>query len=563
MKIGCITVAGVTERNDPALRCPLHALFPMIDAAPPPGDSSPTAPPPKVDYVALAPGHRVGRYEILAILGQGGFGITYRARDTQLDREVALKEYLPAALAVRQDGASVLPRSTEVAEDFGWGRARFIEEGRTLATLHEAPSIVQVFDFLEENGTAYIVMELLRGETLEERIKAEGPLSPAELDAILWPLLEGLRQVHEIGFLHRDIKPANVLLGEGNRPTLIDFGASRAAMADRTQVMTAIFTPGYAAPEQFTSARQGPWTDIYGLAATLYHAITGKAPPNAFDRLMEDACEPLGSLQPTGFTRGLLSGLDGGLSVHAEERPQSIAAWRMLLEEAAADGETTVVMAAPPTPPPTPPTLPTPPTPPTPPTALAIGPRTGGHGKWIALAVAVILLVAGGVYYAMAPRSAAVTATAPPAPVSTPAETTDAAAAPPAAPAIQATTPVQPPPEAAPPSAEAEEAALHLGTVERQRLQMALTALGFDTRGSDGAFGPRSREMITAWQQARSRPATGYLTAAESQALLREAQPALLRLDEEKRRAPRVVPSVPVARQPASPSLPGSRTDFP
>src|SRR6476660_175338 len=154
-----------------------------------------------VDFVALQVGQTIGRYEILSVLGQGGFGITYRARDTQLDREVALKEYLPVALAVRQDGASVLPRSTEVAEDFGWGRERFIEEGRTLATLHEAPSIVQVFDFLEENGTAYIVMELLRGETLDERIKAEGPLSPPELDAILWPLLEGLRQVHEIGFL--------------------------------------------------------------------------------------------------------------------------------------------------------------------------------------------------------------------------------------------------------------------------------------------------------------------------------------------------------------------------
>ena len=320
----------------------------MTAADPSPVDGPDEASPTRVDYVALAPGRSVGRYEIVGVLGQGGFGITYRARDTQLDREVALKEYLPVALAVRQDGASVLPRSTEVAEDFGWGRERFIEEGRTLATLHEAPSIVQVFDFLEENGTAYIVMELLRGETLDERIKAEGPLSPAELDAILWPLLEGLRQVHEIGFLHRDIKPANVLLGDENRPTLIDFGASRAAMADRTVAMTAIFTPGYAAPEQFSAAKQGPWTDIYGLAATLYHAITGKAPPNAFDRLMDDAYEPLGTLQPAGFARGLLAGLDAGLAVHAEERPQTIAAWRALLGEAATVSETTVVMASPP-----------------------------------------------------------------------------------------------------------------------------------------------------------------------------------------------------------------------
>jgi peptidoglycan hydrolase-like protein with peptidoglycan-binding domain len=123
----------------------------------------------RVDHVALAPGSRVGRYEIETTLGQGSFGITCRARDTQLDRLVAIKEYLPAGLAIRQDGATVLPRSTEVAEDFDWGRQRFVEEGRTLAGLHAVPSIVQVFDFIEENGTAYMVMALVQGETLERR----------------------------------------------------------------------------------------------------------------------------------------------------------------------------------------------------------------------------------------------------------------------------------------------------------------------------------------------------------------------------------------------------------
>ncbi|HZB54728.1 MAG TPA: serine/threonine-protein kinase, partial [Reyranella sp.] len=223
--------------------------------------------------MALPAGALIGRYQVASVLGQGGFGITYLARDTQLGRDVAVKEYLPAALAVRPDGNSVLPRSTEVADDFGWGRGRFIEEGRTLANLHEAPSIVKVFDFLEANGTAYIVMELLRGRTLESRIKVEGPLPPAGLQAILNPLLAGLQKVHDTGFLHRDIKPANIMLGADGSPTLIDFGAARAAMADRTRTMTAIFTPGYAAPEQFTSAKQGPWTDIYGLSATLHYAI--------------------------------------------------------------------------------------------------------------------------------------------------------------------------------------------------------------------------------------------------------------------------------------------------
>ena len=146
--------------------------------------SSPAEAPPGVDYVALPAGAMVGRYQILSILGHGGFGITYLAHDTQLDRDVAIKEYLPAALAVRQDGSSVLPRSTEVADDFGWGRGRFIEEGRTLANLHEAPAIVKVFDFLEANGTAYIVMELAPGETLESRLKGTGKLAPADVDRI-------------------------------------------------------------------------------------------------------------------------------------------------------------------------------------------------------------------------------------------------------------------------------------------------------------------------------------------------------------------------------------------
>ena len=254
-----------------------------------------------VDLLSLAPGRMIGRYEIVAVLGQGGFGITYRARDAQLGREVAIKEYLPLALAVRQDGTTVLPRSTTAAQDFAWGRDRFVAEGRTLASLQNAPGIVRVFDFLEANGTAYIVMQLLQGETLESRLKQAGRLAPAAIERILWPLLDGLEQVHNAGFLHRDIKPANILLDAAGNPTLIDFGASRAAMAGRSTALTAIFTPGYAAAEQMTSAKQGPWTDIYGLSATLYHAITGSAPPSAFDRMLDDDVPAAGQEAPSGF----------------------------------------------------------------------------------------------------------------------------------------------------------------------------------------------------------------------------------------------------------------------
>src|SRR5215475_499073 len=122
------------------------------------------------DLIALRAGQMVGRYRVAAVLGRGGFGITYRAVDGELGRDVALKEYLPAALAVRQDGTTVVPRSTSAAQDYAWGRERFVAEGRTLAALHRVPGIVLVHDFLEANGTAYLVMELLGGRTLQDRV---------------------------------------------------------------------------------------------------------------------------------------------------------------------------------------------------------------------------------------------------------------------------------------------------------------------------------------------------------------------------------------------------------
>ncbi len=437
-----------------------------------------------VDYVALAPGQSVGRYKIIATLGQGGFGITYLARDTQLDREVALKEYLPPALAVRLDGASVLPRSTEAADDFSWGRERFVAEGRTLASLHEAPAVVKVFDFVEANGTAYMVMELLRGETLERRVGESGPLSARQVDMLLPSLLDGLQVIHDAGFLHRDIKPGNILINDSGLPTLIDFGAARFAIAARTSTMTAIFTPGYAAPEQFTSAKQGPWTDIYGLSATLYHAITGKAPPNAFDRLLEDTYEPLAHLKPPGFRAGTLVGVDAGLEVRFDNRPQSIAHWRSTLGSKLIEGDATVEM-------PPPPASAERPAPPVASSAFTSFPWPNRRSMAILTALGVLILLVGG-YFLVAPTISP----------------SQAVFLPNDGPSLLA--------------AQEAEAALHLSGPDRQRVQMALTALGFDTRGSDGNLGPRSREMIAAWQKARGHAPTGYLTASLLPALLRE-----------------------------------------
>jgi serine/threonine protein kinase/peptidoglycan hydrolase-like protein with peptidoglycan-binding domain len=279
----------------------------------------------------LAAGTLLRSYQLISVLGQGGFGVTYLARDTKLDREVAIKEYLPTSLALREDGTMVLPRSLDLAEEFAWGRERFLDEARTLAKLEGAPSIVRVIDFLEANGTAYTVMALIRGETLDRRLRQDGTLSPPAVERLLFPLLDGLERVHEIGFLHRDIKPANIVLDRDGAPTLIDFGAARAAMAGRTGPMTAIFTPGYAAAEQFASASQGPWTDIYGLSATLYHAITGRAPPSAFDRVLDDAYVPLSRLHPPGYAPELLAGIDAGLALRSNNRPRNVTVWRPML----------------------------------------------------------------------------------------------------------------------------------------------------------------------------------------------------------------------------------------
>jgi hypothetical protein len=293
----------------------------------------------------LIAGTRLQAYELVSVLGQGGFGVTYLARDGQLGRQVAIKEYLPASLAIREANTTVVPRSRDVAEAFATGRDRFIDEARTLAKFGSVPSIVPVYDFLEANGTAYMVMAFAEGETLAHRLRDGGRLSPRDVDNLLLPLMDGLAHVHSAGFVHRDIKPDNIILDVQGRPTLIDFGASRTPIAGRTGAMTAIFTPGYAAVEQFTSGKQGPWTDIYGLSATLYHAISGSAPPSAFDRMLDDEFAPLSKLRPQAFSAALLSAIDAGLAVRPGDRPQSIEAWRQLVSKAGTQSGNTMVMS--------------------------------------------------------------------------------------------------------------------------------------------------------------------------------------------------------------------------
>jgi serine/threonine protein kinase len=579
----------------------------------------------------LPPGTRLRNYELISVLGQGAFGITYLARDTLLGRELAIKEYLPTSLALREGGTTVVPRSTQLAEDFVWGRERFLDEARTLVTLESVPAVVRVYDYLEANGTAYMVMALARGETLEQRLRREGSLPAPIVERLLHRLLEGLEQVHTTGFLHRDIKPANIILDAKNNPTLIDFGASRASMAGRTTAMTAVFTPRYAAAEQHTSDEQGPWTDIYGLSVTLYCAVAGRPPPSAVERILNDRYQPLTELKPAGFPHEMLRGIDSGLAVRAADRPQSIAAWRAnFASNQEWPSDATVVDRR----------IRRTPEPPVPlpaaaelsgsaPSSAALSGVTGR--KRVALyaggATAAIVLAAG--YFMFVSQTGQ--------PEAQPQVDTEVAARHQSQDAADAEAKRQA--EAALAKAQAErqqaeaearqkaeaeakqraeaeakrkadaeakqkadaeakqkadaeakqkadaeakqkadaeaqqkadaeakqkadaeakqkaddeakqradadakqkaeaaadavarkaaaettETALRLTSVDRQRLQVALTVLGFDTRGSDGVFGPRSREMIASWQRARSQPDTGFLSAAQPEALLREA----------------------------------------
>jgi len=287
---------------------------------------------------ALPEGYEFEGYRIERVLGAGGFGITYLATDTEFGRAVALKEYLPSGFAGRVDGTTVRPLGPDMREAFDWGLASFREEGATLAEFHHQ-NIVPVFRLFEAHRTAYLAMRYVEGESLEELLGWR-PFGESEVRAVLDPLLDGLEQVHEAGFLHRDIKPANIVLDKKGAPVLIDFGAARQALGDRTMSHTAIVSAGYSPPEQYGSrGRRGPATDIYALAATLYRCVAGRRPPDATDRLLGDATlEPAAKLGAGRYSRELLNAIDAGLVLDADKRPQSVKAFRALVRRRAGRG---------------------------------------------------------------------------------------------------------------------------------------------------------------------------------------------------------------------------------
>ncbi len=284
---------------------------------------------------ALAAGHLLHWYRIERVLGRGGFGITYLATDTNLDRPVAIKEFLPVELAVRERDASVHPHAEDKEQEYRLGLERFIREAKTLARF-EHPAIVRVYSVFEANNTACMVMRYERGQTLQEALQGQRALDPERLLELLLPLLDGLELIHGQGFIHRDIKPANLFLREEGGPLLIDFGSARQALGRETRTLTAMVSPGYAPFEQYhgKAEQQGPWTDLYGLAATAYRALLGNAPVEALVRsegLLNAGSDPYVPAVEAGtgrFPEPLLAAIDHALAFLPENRPQSVEQWR-------------------------------------------------------------------------------------------------------------------------------------------------------------------------------------------------------------------------------------------
>lgn len=293
----------------------------------------------------LDTGTRIDCYEIGQVLGVGGFGVTYKGYDHTLSCDVAIKEYLPSGVALRTgDGITVAPKSDQDQDFYSYGLDRFLEEARILAKFREH-SIVRVTRFLEGNGTAYLVMDYEQGQPLNTYLKSNGPISEQQILSILVPLLAGLQEVHNKGYLHRDIKPSNIYLRQDGSPVLLDFGAARQSMGSRTQAVTSMVTPGYAPIEQYnTTGKQGPWTDFYGLGATLYRCISGDSPVGAPDRVMALQAgdpDPLKMAKAVGngrYSDQLLEITDWMLRTNIADRPQSVAEIREYLPQVEGSG---------------------------------------------------------------------------------------------------------------------------------------------------------------------------------------------------------------------------------
>ena len=278
---------------------------------------------------ALPQGHRIEEYELERVLRAGDFDMTYLASDRNLNAKVVLKEYLPSEIVRRTADNSVAPQEDTFREDFEWGMEQFLDQARTLAQFQH-PNIVRVHRSFAAQGTAYMAMEYVKGETLAEVLARRMTLSESALRDMLQRLLAGLAVVHEANLLHGDINPENIVLrNEGDSPVLLDFGAARQAIGARIRPGTPVVTPGYAPPEQYSAqGDQGPWTDLYALGGVCYRALTGQTPADATDQSRQDPLTLLRRLCGDHVSAATLDAIGWALRVDAPGRPQDVAAWR-------------------------------------------------------------------------------------------------------------------------------------------------------------------------------------------------------------------------------------------
>ena len=481
---------------------------------------------------ALPAGTRLGEYEVVDVLGAGGFGLTYRAWDTALEKYVAIKEYLPRDFATRTNTRTVVPTSQADRADYEWGLTRFLDEARTLARF-DHPHINKVHRFFEAHGTAYLVLEYIEGETLGALLGRQGRLDEAQVEGLLTDVLSGLTEVHEAGYVHRDIKPGNLMVKPDGNVVVLDFGAARQAVGQRSKSVTSILTPGYAPLEQYDTKAEdvGPWSDIYALGMVAYRCISGLSDgelPDAVTR-SRSARKGSGDLEPAAsigqgrYDARLLRAIDWAIQVEEDARPQSIAEWQQALP-----GLTPSESRARPEPP-----KPDPP---------------ASSSRW-ALVVGVVALmvaVAGGAYWYAGQQgllsggplevASGPAVTEPDRVESRPGGETEE---------TEIETEIETEGEelvgAGGPSAEEVEAGLGLDREARRLVQQGLMEAGQEPGPADGLFGgdtTRTRQAIRAWQAAKDMEASGFLTQEQADALIElgRARTAQQRLQAEETR---------------------------
>ena len=272
-----------------------------------------------------------GRYILGRTLGQGGFGITYVAKDHKTGNLVAVKEYFPETLATRTNDKTISAYTDQREENFSYGKECFLKEAETLAQFIGNPNIVRVYSYFEENNTAYFVMDYVDGVSLRDYLKEQGKISWEKAKELLFPIMDALSEVHSKGIIHRDVTPDNIYITKDGVVKLLDFGAARYSLGDRSRSLDVVLKPGFAPREQYSRrSRQGPYTDVYALAATYYFAITGRLPPDSIDRQDHDELilpSSLGVKIPPTVEDALCK----GLAVSSLERFQNMEEFKQAL----------------------------------------------------------------------------------------------------------------------------------------------------------------------------------------------------------------------------------------